>query len=666
MIFLLGTGIIALVLFEGPLQAASWPQEDWPTASPESQGMSRRGVDRAADYAQQYGGGSGCIIRQGCLVKEWGSPTARADIKSATKGAIGTTLLGLAVDAGVVELDAPARRYYPKMGAEKPENIATGWLDGITVRHLATMTAGFDDERPPQLVYPPGQGGLYSNDTTNMLAELLTLQFHEDLASQLKRQVMEPLGLDPAAWAWRENAYRPPELHGLKSREFASGITITHRALARIGYLYLREGNWQGQQLLSRAFIRTATRPTEFPGPFPGYAFYWVSNASGTFPDIPPEAYWALGLGDSFVVVCPGWDLVVVRLGGGSRRSQLPGEEGWGGGRVAAFLRLVMAAVQDPYPPSPVIRDVTWAPQDTILRGATDSDNWPLTWADDDHLYTAYGDGHGFSPQVPEKLSLGLARVSGPPTGFTGVNIRSSTGEQIGNGASGKKASGMLMVGGVLYMWVRNAGNSQLAWSADQGRTWAWSDWKFTTSFGYPTFLNFGKNYAGARDDYVYIYSFDSDSAYLPADRMVLARVPQDRLRNREAYEFFQTLDPPGPPVWTKSLAQRGAVFSHPGRCYRSGISYHAPLQRYLWCQILPGADTRFQGGFGIYDAPEPWGPWTTVYFTEEWDVGPGETSSFPTKWMSPEGKTLNLVFSGDDSFAVRQVNFEGAPSRGD
>jgi hypothetical protein len=79
-------------------------------------------------------------------------------------------------------------------------------------------------------------------------------------------------------------------------------------------------------------------------------------------------------------------------------------------------------------------------------------------------------------------------------------------------------------------------------------------------------------------------------------------------------------------------------------------------LQRYLWCQTLPGRDARFSGGFGIYDAPQPWGPWTTVDFTEQWDVGPGDTCSFPTKWMSADGKTAYLVFSGEDSFSVRKA----------
>jgi hypothetical protein len=164
----------------------------------------------------------------------------------------------------------------------------------------------------------------------------------------------------------------------------------------------------------------------------------------------------------------------------------------------------------------------------------------------------------------------------------------------------------------------------------------------------------------------VYIYSHDSDSAYEPADTFVLARVVKDALRDRAAYEFFEQLDGNANPVWTPDIDRRGPVFAHSRRCYRSGISYNAALGRYLWCQTLPAsADSRgprFQGGFGIYDAPEPWGPWTTAFLTEAWDVGPGETSSIPTKWISHDGKTIHLVFSGDDCFSVRKgtLNTDG------
>jgi hypothetical protein len=143
---------------------------------------------------------------------------------------------------------------------------------------------------------------------------------------------------------------------------------------------------------------------------------------------------------------------------------------------------------------------------------------------------------------------------------------------------------------------------------------------------------------------------------------MVLARVPKDRITERSAYQFFSGLDERQRPRWSREVADRAAVLKDQGRCYRAGITYSAGLKRYLWVQIIPEtrgkkADTRFEGGFGIYDAPEPWGPWTTVYFTEKWDVGPGESASLPTKWMSADGKTVHLVFSGDDSFAARKAS---------
>jgi CubicO group peptidase (beta-lactamase class C family) len=327
-----------------------WPDREWPTATPESEGLSADGLDALAAYARRYGGGSGCVVRHGRLVKEWGDPTARADVKSATKGAVGTTLLGLAVDAGLVRLDDIARKHYPALGAERKENAAKGWLARITVRQLATMTAGFDDGRPPRLVYEPGTRGMYSNDTSNMLAELLTIKFGEDLRAVLKRKVMGPLGVRDSEWAWRDNQFRAKTVNGLPSREFAAGLTITHRALARVGYLYLREGNWKGKQILSREFVRTATRPTDLPAPYPFYALYWGSNAKGTFADLPKDAFWALGLGDSFVLVCPSLDVVAVRLGTGSVKSQLPGgdrAEDWGK-RVEGFGRLLRKAVREP------------------------------------------------------------------------------------------------------------------------------------------------------------------------------------------------------------------------------------------------------------------------------------------------------------------------------
>ena len=60
---------------------------------------------------------------------------------------------------------------------------------------------------------------------------------------------------------------------------------------------------------------------------------------------------------------------------------------------------------------------------------------------------------------------------------------------------------------GVLYLFMHDAGNAQLGWLSDHKARRTWADWKFAASLGCPTFLNFGKNYFGACDKFVYIYS---------------------------------------------------------------------------------------------------------------------------------------------------------------
>lgn len=631
-----------------------WPGKDWQRAPAARAGLDEAKLDAAAQYATKAGGGAGCVIRHGVMVKEWGKRDWLADIKSATKGSVGITMLGLAVD-GLVKLDDRALMHYPALGAERPEVAESPWRQRITVRMLATMTAGFDDARPARLVYEPGTRGIYSNDTSNMLAEMLTLRFKEDLRSVLKRRVMQPIGAGDGDWTWRDNQYRAKTVGDLSSREFAAGIRINYSALARIGYLYLRDGQWKGKRILSRDFIRQATAPTDLPAPFSYYAMYWGSNARGTYKNMPRDTYWALGLGDSFVVVCPSLDIVAVRLGVGSNQSRLPGDEkdeDWGR-RVEGFFQLVAQSVRDPAPPSPVIKSLAWAHGETIRRAARGSDNWPLTWADDGALYGAYGDGNGFDGKI--KLSLGLSRITGGPADFAGRNIPAPTLEQIGDGKNGKKASGLLCLKGTLYLWARNAGNAQLAWSADKGATWTWADWTLKPSFGSATFLNVGRDHAGAPDDWVYVYSHDADSAYIAADAFVLARVKADRIRQREAYEFFAGMRE-GQPTWDPRIESRQAVFTNKGRCYRSSVTYNAALKRYFWCQTMPGEDPRQRGGIAILDAPAPWGPWTCAYYSEDWDTGPGETSSFPTAWINEDGRTMHLVFSGEDCFSVRKV----------
>ena len=337
------------------------------------------------------------------------------------------------------------------------------------------------------------------------------------------------------------------------------------------------------------------------------------------------------------------------------------------------LLYVAEALCAPPYPQSSIITNINWAPVAKILRKAPGSDTWPTTWADDDSLYTVFGDGWGFTPKIADKLSVGFAKISGNPNQFVGVNIRSSTGEQTGGGLSGKKASGMLMVDGVLYMWVRNANNNgeqcQLAWSRDYAQSWTWSEWKFA-ELGYCVFLNFGKNYAGARDDYVYAYSPNTPSAYNETDQAILMRAPKEQIANRGAYEFFAGFYDNGNPVWTTNINLRQGIFTFPGGVNRMDVTYNVPLGRYL---MVMRSRARAGGvnHFSIFDAPEPWGPWTTVYYTKNWEGKPlstesdgwGESQHIPSKWISTDGTAFYLIFSGKDSFSVRKAELIVAPN---
>lgn len=612
---------------------------------------------QARDYALT-GEGSGMIIRHGKMVLSWGDLKARYDLKSTTKS-FGAAAFGLALLDGKLRLEDRAIKFHPTLGVPPETNRDTGWLEKITMLHLLTQTAGF--EKPggyTRLLFESGTKWDYSDSGPNWLAECITLVYRRDLDTLMFERIFSPIGISREDLIWRKNQYRPELIEGIKRREFGAGISANVDGMARFGYLHLRHGEWNGKRLLPADYIELVSKPHPNAQGLPvlntkdygkasqHYGLLWWNNADGTLADVPRDAYWSWGLYDSLIVVIPSLDIVVSRAGKSWKRD--PNGDHYD--VLKPFLGPICASMR-----SPVIERIDWAPTNTIIRKARGSDNWPMTWGDDDALYTAYGDGRGFEPFIPEKLSLGLAKVKGLALDFVGENIRSPTIEQKGEGERGRKASGILMVNGVLYLLVRNAANSQIAWSTDSGANWSWCDWKFTESFGCPTFLNFGKNYAGARDGFVYVFSPDSPSAYTAADQMVLARVPVDGIRERAAYEFFVRLDGKEP-VWSRDIRERGPVFENPGKCYRSGVTYHAPSRRYLWCQILPGKDTRFAGGFAVCDAPEPWGPWTRAFHTENWDVGPGETCSFPTKWMLPDGTNLHLVFSGDDCFSVRRA----------
>ena len=684
----LAATIAAALLLAGTLVAAD--SLDWPVDSPEHHGMSRAGLDawraRLAPTTKAL-----LVVRDGKIVYEWYANGQDQNRKQGTaslaKAIVGGSSLMLALAEGRIHVDDRAAQYIPAWRNDPQKSR-------ITIRELATHTSGIEDaeqnggehmhlpgwkgafwRRSPDpfsiaihdapVIFPPGTSYAYSNPGMAALAYAVTASLkgapQTNIRDLLKERLFDPLGIPEAQWSIGYG--QPYVVDGLTLYANWGGGAFTPRATARIGQLMLLGGEWQGKRLVSRTLAERMTTYAGMPiqkrtpsNPGPASGLCWWLNFDGVWPNVPRDAFAGAGAGQELLLVVPSLDLIVVRNGttiGSPDRF-------WRDAVDSVFDPVVeLARSRPPYPQSPVIRGVSFAPEASIERKAIDSDNWPITWGDDDSQYTSYGDGFGFEPYLKSKLSLGLAKIVGGPGDFQGINIRSETGERTGDGPKGPKSSGMLMADGVLYMWVRNTGNSQLAWSSDRGRTWQWG-FRFTTSFGSPTFLNFGKNYSGARDGFVYVYSQDGASAYQSDDALVLARVPKDRIRDRKAYEFLERADTSGAPRWTSDIAARGAVFRFPGHCQRVDAVYNPLLKRYL---LALGYNHK--GGWGIFDAPTPWGPWTTVFHTDYWGLGGTHDYRLPAKWIGP-GAKMTLVFSGVklpdityDAFCVRAMTLD-------
>jgi hypothetical protein len=222
------------------------------------------------------------------------------------------------------------------------------------------------------------------------------------------------------------------------------------------------------------------------------------------------------------------------------------------------------------------------------------------------------------------------------------------------------KSHGLIAVDGDLYMIMTEQGNgwsrAKIGRSTDRGRTWSFNPgWDFDEpggAFAAACFLQFGQDYRGARDQYVYGYSERRRNVFQPD--IVLFRVPKNRITDRRAYEFFAGADDQGDPKWTADVSHMRPVFSHPeGVGWGIQAMYHPVFRRYLLTVRHNDA-----AGWGIYDAPEPWGPWTTVAYYERGWLDPVRkfTFSFSQKWMSTDGKTMWMVFSGVDQYDAFNV----------
>jgi len=330
---------------------------------------------------------------------------------------------------------------------------------------------------------------------------------------------------------------------------------------------------------------------------------------------------------------------------------------------------MTSASASQPYPYSPLIESITWH-WETHTTGALGSDLWPVAWGPDDHLYAAWGDGGGFGGSDSDgRVALGFARIEGGPEHWRGVNVNGGKDPEHPVSFPQKgKTTGVAFVDGVLYATVNLQDgtwpdvNHILAWSTDRGATWTKANWLFPKgagSFQPAKFLTFGRDYGGVPEPlagYVYIYGPKQSADRGSGNRLYLARAPKTKLPERAAHESFQGVDAAGTSAWVADGALAQPVFADPNGVTPGSVVYDPGLKRFLLTCFHVGP-----GQLGVFDAPNPWGPWTTIAYYEDWGkmgaAGEGLTCGFPQKWMSADGLTLWSIFSVYGDGAKQGIN---------
>ena len=154
-------------------------------------------------------------------------------------------------------------------------------------------------------------------------------------------------------------------------------------------------------------------------------------------------------------------------------------------------------------------------------------------------------------------------------------------------------------------------------------------------AFSLLTVLQMGKNYEQNEDGYVYVYGPNGNTDGT-MNQLVMFRVPQDRILDRSAYEYFVARRADGTADWSHDIAARGVVHTFPSGwvntqihpyAWHPSVVYNKPLRVYLMANWGMGcaADGMWFGKpsyLGFWAAPQPWGPWTQIHEENRMDAG--------------------------------------------
>jgi CubicO group peptidase (beta-lactamase class C family) len=350
--------LIGLYTFTIQAQQTYFPDADWQTKKPEELKMNKALLDSAVSFAmknenkverdlrianiksysrepgykiigpmKERGGPAGLVIKNGYIVAQWGDVN-RVDMTFSVTKSYLSTVAGLAVDNGLI------RNVHDKVG----QYVWDGSFEGthnskVTWDHLLTQSSdwsgslfGLHDwaDRPPReggidewknrKLLEPGTNYEYNDVRVNLLAYSLLQVWRKPLPVVFKEKIMNPIGAS-TTWRWfgYENSF--VTMDGLTVQSVSGGghhgggIFINTLDHARFGLLFLRNGKWKNQQLLSEKWINAAIQPSTANK---NYGYLWWLNTDQSWKGISTKVYYATGFGGNYIIIDKEHDLVVV------------------------------------------------------------------------------------------------------------------------------------------------------------------------------------------------------------------------------------------------------------------------------------------------------------------------------------------------------------------
>lgn len=311
-----------------------WPEGGWRTSAPEEQGMDSGKLADMINSIKESGKSvnSITVIRNGYLVNETYFYPYQKGLKhfmnSCTKS-ITSALVGMTVGEGYIKsVDDKVLGYFPDLNIANVDKRK----QNLTIRNLLTMTTGLDwdfitNASTNQMMESqnwtqfaldqpmkeePGHTFLYCNGASHLLSAIVQKTTGKSLA-ELAAEKFQLLGIKDMYWG------SSPE----NVTSGYAGLYMQPDDAAKIGYLYLNKGSWNGKQLIPEKWIEESTKKqvkADWTPIFPGYGYMWWINRFG--------GYAALGQGGDYIFVVPKLDLVVVFTGGIYNVNELfyPGE----------------------------------------------------------------------------------------------------------------------------------------------------------------------------------------------------------------------------------------------------------------------------------------------------------------------------------------------------